>query len=202
MSWAQVADIVAAACFLLGAALSMIAAIGVLRLPDVLSRVHAASKPQVLGLVLVLTGLGFRLREPGVIGILVLLTNFTAWDIGPRGFLGTALLVVGAGLVAGAFSNGRTARGGLITVGVLLSLALIAASSESWPEGGVGDRTFRPTSSGDVFPVYRGGAGDLTLDLSDVSVASLDQPIRTQVDHGLGDVTVIVPDSADFQLRV
>jgi multicomponent Na+:H+ antiporter subunit G len=72
MSWAQVADIVAAACVLLGAALSMIAAIGVLRLPDILSRVHAASKPQVLGLVLVLTGLGFRLREPGVIGILVL----------------------------------------------------------------------------------------------------------------------------------
>src|SRR4029453_15857377 len=137
-----------------------------------------------------------------LVGILVLLTNFTAWDIGPRGFLGTALLIIGAGLVAGAFSHGRTARGGLITVGVLLSLALITVSSAPWPEGGVGDRTYHPTSAGDVFPVYRGGAGDLTLDLSDVSVAGLDQPIRTQVDHGLGDVSVIVPDSADFQLRV
>ncbi|MET0763657.1 MAG: PspC domain-containing protein [Blastococcus sp.] len=153
---------------------------------------------------------GPRSPVPGVtialllilVGILVLLTNFTAWDVGPRGFLGTALLVVGVGLVAGAFTNGRTARGGLITVGVLLSLALIAVSSAPWPDGGVGDRTFHPTSAGDVFPVYRGGAGDLTLDLTDVSVAGIDQPIRTQVDHGLGDVTVIVPDSADFQLRV
>ena len=33
MSWTQIADVVAAACFLLGALLAMIAAIGVLRLP-------------------------------------------------------------------------------------------------------------------------------------------------------------------------
>src|SRR5688572_2044356 len=71
---------------------------------------------------------GPRSPVPGVtiavllilVGFLVLLTNFTAWDIGPRGFLGTALLVVGAGLVVAAFTNGRTARGGLITVGVVL----------------------------------------------------------------------------------
>ena len=73
MSWAQVADVIAAGCFLLGALLAMIAAIGVLRLPDLLSRMHAATKPQVLGLVLILTGLAFRLREPGVIGILLLI---------------------------------------------------------------------------------------------------------------------------------
>jgi len=76
MSWTQVADVIAAACFLLGALLAMIAAIGVLRLPDLLSRMHAATKPQVLGLVLVLVGLGFRLREPGTIGILVLIGLF------------------------------------------------------------------------------------------------------------------------------
>lgn len=76
MSWTTVADVIAAACFLLGALLAMIAAIGVLRLPDLLSRMHAATKPQVLGLVLVLTGLGFRLREPEAIGILVLIALF------------------------------------------------------------------------------------------------------------------------------
>ena len=76
MSWTQVADVVAAACFLLGALLAMIAAIGVLRLPDLLSRMHAATKPQVLGLVLVLIGLAFRLRDPGAIAILVLVALF------------------------------------------------------------------------------------------------------------------------------
>ena len=40
----------------------------------------------------------------------------------PRGFLGAALLVVGLGLVAAAFTGGRTARGGLIALGVVLSL--------------------------------------------------------------------------------
>ena len=76
MSWAHVADVVAAVCFLLGALLAMIAAIGVLRLPDLLSRMHAATKPQVLGLILVLIGLGFRLRAPEAIGILVLIGLF------------------------------------------------------------------------------------------------------------------------------
>lgn len=73
MSWTLVTDVIAAACFLLGALLAMIAAIGVLRLPDLLSRMHAATKPQVLGLILVLIGLGFRLRQPEAIGILVLI---------------------------------------------------------------------------------------------------------------------------------
>lgn len=76
MSWTQIADVIAAVCFVAGALLALIAAIGVLRLPDLLSRMHAATKPQVLGLILVLTGLGFRLREPEAIGILLLVALF------------------------------------------------------------------------------------------------------------------------------
>ena len=49
MSWTQVADLAAAVCILLGAVLALIAAIGVVRLPDLLTRMHAATKPQVLG---------------------------------------------------------------------------------------------------------------------------------------------------------
>lgn len=73
MSWPQVADGIAAVCLLTGALLALIAAIGVLRLPDLLSRMHAATKPQVLGLMLVLLGLGFRLRDPSAIAFLVLI---------------------------------------------------------------------------------------------------------------------------------
>lgn len=76
MSWTGVADVIAAACFLLGALLALVAAVGVLRLPDLLSRMHPATKPQVLGLVLVLVGLAFRLRDPGALGMLVLIGLF------------------------------------------------------------------------------------------------------------------------------
>ncbi len=76
MSWAAVADVAAAACLLVGALLSLIAAIGILRFPDVLTRMHSATKPQVLGLLLVLLGLGLRLRDPGSVGMLALVALF------------------------------------------------------------------------------------------------------------------------------
>jgi phage shock protein PspC (stress-responsive transcriptional regulator) len=140
-----------------------------------------------------------------VVGLLVLTTRFGGWDIGPRGFLGAALLVVGIGLVIAAFAGGHTARGRLIALGVVLSLALVAASSMPWRNGaetGAGDSSYRPTSAQDVRSVYRGGFGDLRLDLTDVRLSGLDQPIRTRIQHGVGDIRVLVPRSADFQLRV
>jgi multicomponent Na+:H+ antiporter subunit G len=76
MSVADLADAAAAACLLLGAFLSLVAAIGILRFPDVLTRMHSATKPQVLGLLLALLGLGLRLRDPGAIGLLVLVAVF------------------------------------------------------------------------------------------------------------------------------
>lgn len=76
MSWVGVADVIAVICLVLGALLVLVAAVGVLRLPDLLSRMHAATKPQVLGLILLLIGLGFRLRDPGSIGLLLLVGLF------------------------------------------------------------------------------------------------------------------------------
>ncbi|GAB3762578.1 monovalent cation/H(+) antiporter subunit G [Microlunatus parietis] len=76
-----VLDVIGAVLVLLGAVLCLTAAIGLLRLPDVLSRMHAATKPQTLGLLFVLTGIGFTLRQPAVIALLVLvglLQLFTA----------------------------------------------------------------------------------------------------------------------------
>src|SRR5215203_4182246 len=82
-----------------------------------------------------------------VLGLLALITNVTDWDIGARGFFGSALLVVGLGLVAAAFTGGRTGRGGLVALGAVLSLALIAASTGDWRHGGdregVSDRIYR-----------------------------------------------------------
>ena len=139
-----------------------------------------------------------------VVGALALITRFTAWDAGPRVFIGSALLVVGLGLVAAAFTTGRTARGGLIALGVVLSLALITVSTLPWNgmRGGVGDRTYRPATAAEVRDTYRGGAGDMTVDLSRIDVGDLNREIDTRIEHGIGDLTVIVPRSADVQLFV
>lgn len=76
MTWTDVADVTAAVCLVLGALLALIAAIGILRFPDVLTRMHSATKPQVLGLLLVLLGLGLRLRDPSAVGLLILVALF------------------------------------------------------------------------------------------------------------------------------
>jgi len=139
-----------------------------------------------------------------VMGILALLTRIGGWDLGPRAFIGSALLVVGLGLVAAAFSGGRTARGGLVALGVVLSLALVTVSTLPWNgvRGGVGDRTFRPATEAQVRDVYRNGVGDMTVDLSRVDVSDLDGPITTRIEHGVGDVDITVPRDADVRLSI
>ncbi|MFE9383138.1 monovalent cation/H(+) antiporter subunit G [Streptomyces sp. NPDC007025] len=63
MSWTAVADVVGAVCMLAGGLLCLLAGIGMVRLPDVLARMHAATKPQSFGLLLVLLGAGLWLRS-------------------------------------------------------------------------------------------------------------------------------------------
>ena len=50
-------DWLAAALLIAGAFFSLVAGVGLVVLPDLLSRMHASAKPQVLGLLLMLTGL-------------------------------------------------------------------------------------------------------------------------------------------------
>ena len=59
-----------------GSALALTAAIGVVRFPDTLSRMHAATKPQVLGLLLVLAGAAVQLRGNVDVGMLILTGMF------------------------------------------------------------------------------------------------------------------------------
>lgn len=57
-----VLDLLGALLLLLGSLFCLAAAVGVVRFPDVLTRLHAATKPQVFGLVLILTGVALTLR--------------------------------------------------------------------------------------------------------------------------------------------
>lgn len=56
-------DLAAAVLLVLGAFLSLVAGIGLLRFPDALSRLHAATKPQILGLIVVLAAIALEDRS-------------------------------------------------------------------------------------------------------------------------------------------
>lgn len=64
-------DLGAAVLLVVGAALTLAAAIGLWRLPDPLSRLHAATKPQILGLILVVIAIAISARNPTVLFLLV-----------------------------------------------------------------------------------------------------------------------------------
>ena len=72
MSWTDALDAAGAVLVLLGTLLSLVAGIGLVRLPDLLTRMHAATKPQVLGLFLVTGGLALVLRDGSATVLLAL----------------------------------------------------------------------------------------------------------------------------------
>ena len=76
MTAPAVIDVIAGACLLSGAVLSLAAGLGLLRFPDLLARMHSATKPQVLGLLLILTGTALRLGNVVDITTLALVGAF------------------------------------------------------------------------------------------------------------------------------
>lgn len=70
-------DVVIGVLVLSGSVFALTASIGVVRFPDTLSRMHAATKPQVLGLLLVLIGAAIRLRGNIDVGMMILTAMFT-----------------------------------------------------------------------------------------------------------------------------
>jgi multicomponent Na+:H+ antiporter subunit G len=56
-------NLLASISLLLGAFLSVAAGVGLVRFPDALSRMHAATKPQILGLIFVVIAIALESRE-------------------------------------------------------------------------------------------------------------------------------------------
>jgi multicomponent Na+:H+ antiporter subunit G len=71
-----VVDVAVAVLLLTGVTLSLVAGIGILRFPDLYSRMHAATKPSTLGLLLVLAGAALRMADPGDVVELALVAAF------------------------------------------------------------------------------------------------------------------------------
>ena len=71
-----VLDTVGTVSIVLGVLLTLVASVGLLSLPDVLSRMHAATKPQVVGLLLVVIGGALHLRTSPDVWMLALVGAF------------------------------------------------------------------------------------------------------------------------------
>ena len=72
---ATVLDVVSAVLLLAGALQCLVGAVGMVRLPSLLSRMQAATKPQTVGLLLILAGTALRL-PPGPAATLLLVAVF------------------------------------------------------------------------------------------------------------------------------
>lgn len=66
MTGDEIFDLIGALLLAGGAFFCLGGALGLVRFPDILARMHAATKPQVFGLLLVLLGVAFSIREPKV----------------------------------------------------------------------------------------------------------------------------------------
>ncbi len=77
-------DAIAAVLILLGVGLGVTAGLGLQRFPDVFARMHAATKPATLGLVLVVAGAALRVEDPGDVAklLLVLVLQFITAPVG------------------------------------------------------------------------------------------------------------------------
>ncbi|MFM9377040.1 monovalent cation/H(+) antiporter subunit G [Gordonia sp. VNK21] len=72
----MIADVIAAVLVLTGSVLALTAAIGLVRFPDTLSRMHAGTKPQTFGMILVLVATLIRLSGHPDGGMLILTGMF------------------------------------------------------------------------------------------------------------------------------
>jgi multicomponent Na+:H+ antiporter subunit G len=73
-------DVASAVLLLLGALSCLLGALGLVRLPDLPARLQAATKPQTLGLLLVLAGTALRveLESAATLGLVALFQVITA----------------------------------------------------------------------------------------------------------------------------
>lgn len=135
----------------------------------------------LIGVVLVALGLGWLLDAIGAVDV--------DWDV----LLPIALIVVGAALLVAAW-QGR-GRGGLIALGVVLTVILTVATVVRVPlSGGIGDRTERPTTLAATNRPFELSIGKLTVDLRDLSWPTGSPPGRISVEAavGMGQLIVIV----------
>lgn len=135
------------------------------------------------------------LRAAQGIGLLVggfalSLASFFASGLGGGVVVAALVIAAGAGLVAAAFLGG--ARWLVLpALAIALPLAFVSAADIDL-DGGFGERTVRPGTLAEVKPSYQLGAGELVIDLRDITLPAGDHPLSVKI--GAGHAQVIVDD--------
>ena len=143
----------------------------------------------LLGLTLIAAGVGWALYSLGII-------SGMPWSFAVPGLL----IVIGLGLLLDA---PRGTHGGLITLGIILSIGLIVI-----PEGrmhistGVGERLEQPQTVAALDQPYNLGMGTLTLDLENLDLPPGEHRIKARVGMGELDVRLPPETAADIHWRV
>jgi phage shock protein PspC (stress-responsive transcriptional regulator) len=130
------------------------------------------------------------------IGLLAIASQVGNVQVQPGQFFGVALAVIGIGLVVGAWW-GRARI--LILLAILLVPVAVAASFVTAPlVGGVGDYRYTPANAAELRTEYRSLAGQVVLDLRDLSVTS--GPIHIAASVAVGELRVILPIGASVRI--
>jgi phage shock protein PspC (stress-responsive transcriptional regulator) len=138
----------------------------------------------VFGLLLIGIGAIWLLNELDV--------RVPRWDV----VLAVSLIAIGLATVASA---GRRGAGGLVVLGIFVTLALASISAvDVSVDGAFGDRDVNPQSAAALEDSYSHAFGSMTVDLTDVSFAR--GTTHLDVSIAFGDLRVLVPD--DIGLRV
>jgi predicted membrane protein len=139
----------------------------------------------VLGALLLLAGAGWLADSLGT-------------EIPWGTLLPIALILVGIVLLATARSE-RAGHGGLVALGIVLTVLLVASTTIDVPiGGGVGERREVLTRADQLDDRYRLAVGSLTIDLR-----ALDStvPARLVARVGVGELVVEVPEGVEVHLR-
>jgi phage shock protein PspC (stress-responsive transcriptional regulator) len=134
----------------------------------------------------------------GAIGLLAIVQNVAQQEVELGQYFGVALVLLGIGLVVGAWwGHARL----LILMGLLLLPLGFAASFVTAPiEGGFGDQNFAPVNRGELREEYRLIGGRITLDLTQLE-AGLD-PIQLDASVAVGQLVVLVPPAGSLDVQV
>ena len=146
-----------------------------------------------------------RKRGPLLFGVTVALLVFSLGllgtvdvagvDIPSSGYPALAVAIIGLMLVVGAW-YGRA--GGLIALGLAATLVLLASAGA---ENFDGDRRVAPSSSVQVQDSYDIGAGELLLDLSELSDPAALAGRTVSLGGGIGHIILVVPDDVDARVN-
>ncbi len=104
-------EVVASVLILLGATLTVLAAVGLIRFRDLFTRMHAATKPATLGLFLILAGTALVMPQTNTVAklILVILLQFVTAPVGAH-LIGRAAFRAGVEMVPETFLDEPSAR--------------------------------------------------------------------------------------------